>query len=221
MCLINKLLFKVLIKSTVPRGGGEAHMSWIQRHILLMLIKEEQIHLPAYIFHHLCGTVEEGSLKLNCHIHYSRLLSELFFQAGLIKALEDINASEFLKKIFGEVMNASVLLHMRIKKNLNEIILSNNIFRVKSKRRIFVDKYPSIPKLNNLPVISEYINMYKESDRLTKESSKVLKKTLKISRKRKSQSISFSDLFLKKRSSKLVAYESSDGEVYDSEPKSS
>ncbi|MCI28141.1 hypothetical protein A2U01_0049341, partial [Trifolium medium] len=166
MCLLYKLLFKVLIKSIVPREGGEPHMSWVQRHILLMLIEEEQIHLPTYIFNRLCEAVEEGSQKVNCHIHYCRLLSEFFHQAGLIKALEDINASEFLKKTVGDVMNASILVHMRLKSNLNEIIISDKTFRVKSKRRVFVDKYPSIPKLNDLLVISDYIN--KESESLTK-----------------------------------------------------
>ncbi|MCI22183.1 hypothetical protein A2U01_0043359, partial [Trifolium medium] len=85
LCLIHKLLFKVLIKSIVPKEGGETHLSWVQRHLLLMLVEEEQIHLPAYIFNRFCEAVEEGSQKVNCLIQYCKLLSEFFHQAGLIK----------------------------------------------------------------------------------------------------------------------------------------
>ncbi|MCH82535.1 hypothetical protein A2U01_0003343 [Trifolium medium] len=139
--------------------------SEIQRHLLLMLVEEEQIHLPAYIFNRFCEALEEGSQKSRCLIQYCRLLSEFFHQAGLIKALEDINASEVLKKTVGDVMNASILIHMKRKSNLNEIITTGKAFRVKGKGRVFVDKYPLIPKLNDLLVISDYLN--RESESLT------------------------------------------------------
>ncbi|MCI33539.1 hypothetical protein A2U01_0054756 [Trifolium medium] len=108
---------------------------------------------------------------------------------------------------------------MRLKSNLNEIIISDKAFRVKSKRRVFVDKYSSIPKLNDLLVISDYIN--KESESLTKVSSESSRKTLKSSRKRKRRSVSLSNLFRKKKSSKMIIYESSDDELYDLELDSS
>ncbi|MCH99430.1 hypothetical protein A2U01_0020443, partial [Trifolium medium] len=94
---------------------------------------EEQIHLLAYIFNRLCEAVEEGSQKVNYLIHYCRLLSEFFHQVGLIKALEDVNASEVLKKTVGDIMNASILIHMRLKSNINEIITSGKAFKVKRK----------------------------------------------------------------------------------------
>ncbi|MCI12881.1 hypothetical protein A2U01_0033989, partial [Trifolium medium] len=83
-------------------------------------------------------------------------------------------------------MNASILIHMRLRSNLKEIITSGKAFR--------------------------------ESESLTKVSLESSKKTLKSTRKRKRCSVSLSNLFLKKRSSKMVIYESSDDDLLDSEP---
>jgi hypothetical protein len=84
--LINRIIFKVLIKSIIPREGSETKMSWVHKYLIKLLNQETPINLslyqPAYIFHHLCSSVRKFQKSPEGIIHYARLLSIIFEQVG-------------------------------------------------------------------------------------------------------------------------------------------
>ncbi|WJX52461.1 hypothetical protein P8452_38573 [Trifolium repens] len=77
--LINRIIFKVLIKSIIPREGSETKMSWVHKYLIKLLNQETPINLslyqPAYIFHHLCSSVRKFQKSpevccFDCHSFY-------------------------------------------------------------------------------------------------------------------------------------------------------
>jgi hypothetical protein len=48
--LINRIIFKVLIKSIIPREGSETKMSWVHKYLIKLLNQETPINLSASLY---------------------------------------------------------------------------------------------------------------------------------------------------------------------------
>ncbi|MCI53762.1 hypothetical protein A2U01_0075009, partial [Trifolium medium] len=80
-----------MFRSFFPRVGGTDQVSWDHRHFIYFLTAGRKMNLAAYIFHHLCRSImiAQNLTRRTPQVAYPLLLSELFFQCGIIKRIED------------------------------------------------------------------------------------------------------------------------------------
>jgi len=71
----------------LPKGGGVDQPSLDHRVLLHFLIKKEKTNVSKYIFNHMMCALKESQNTNRSWIPYGRLLSEIFHQGGILKAL--------------------------------------------------------------------------------------------------------------------------------------
>jgi hypothetical protein len=153
-----RLLFKILTSSVVPRVDGLDQISWDLKHLLLFLVQGVQLDLPAYLFHFLCGYIKNTQEKQTALVAFPRLLSELFYQGGLVEHLKELGEHHVVHEIISKFFNAEVLVNMqRIKKS--ELLYPQQPLLKKEVGRPFNPDIPQVYKNEPLEVIVEYLRM--------------------------------------------------------------
>ncbi|MCI28962.1 hypothetical protein A2U01_0050166, partial [Trifolium medium] len=100
--------------SFFPRVGGTDQVSWDHRHFIYFLTAGRKMNLAAYIFHHLCRSIlsAQNLTKRTPQVAYPRLLSEMFFQCGIIKRIEDAQVLDLLEEQRAKFINGYTLANM-------------------------------------------------------------------------------------------------------------
>ncbi|MCH79291.1 hypothetical protein A2U01_0000037 [Trifolium medium] len=157
-----RMLFKIITSSIVPRVGSSDQISWDLKHVLLFLVKGEKINLPAYLFHFLCIYIKNTKEKNTALVAYPRLLSELFYQCGLIERLKEVQDPMVNKTVRGKFFTAEVLVNMgKLKKK--DLVYPNKPLTKEFKPRPLIDNIPQVYKIEPLDVILEHIRQMREA----------------------------------------------------------
>jgi hypothetical protein len=156
-----RILFKILTSSIIPRVGGADQISWDLKHFLLFLLKGEPINLPTYIFHFLCLYIQNTKEKNKTLVAYPRVLSELFYQCGLIERLKAIQDPEVVKTVRSPFFTAEVLVNMhKIKKK--DLIFPNHPLTRRVNPKPISGKTYNIYQNEPIEVIMNYMALMKE-----------------------------------------------------------
>jgi hypothetical protein len=82
-----KLLLKIMNENLLPKGGGGDQPSLNHRVFLHFIMAEEKANIPKYIFNHMMWALKESQVSKRRWIPYGRLLSEIFYQGGILEAI--------------------------------------------------------------------------------------------------------------------------------------
>ncbi|WJX91668.1 hypothetical protein P8452_73407 [Trifolium repens] len=151
-----RLLFKILTSSVVPRVGSSDQISWDLKHLLLFLVQGVQLNLPAYMFHFLYGYIKNTQEKQTALVAFPRLLSELFYQSGLVERPKEIGERQVIHEIRSKFFTAEVLVNM-LKIRKSEFLYPQQPLLKKEVGRPFNSNVPQVYKNEPLEVIVEYL----------------------------------------------------------------
>jgi hypothetical protein len=153
-----RLLFKILTSSVVPKVGSSDQISWDLKHLQLFLVQGVQLNLPAYLFHFLCGCIRNTQVKQTTLVAFPRLLSELFYQSGLVERLKEIRDRQVIHEIMSKFFTAEVLVNMQ-KIRKSELLYLQHPLLKKEVGRPFNANVPQVYKNEPLEVIVEYLRI--------------------------------------------------------------
>lgn len=116
----HKVLQKLMAKFFLPKGGGVYQLSLEHKLFMHYFVIFEKVNLPRYIYHHMLWALEESHDKNRSLIPFERLLSEIFHQRGILKAIKLSKAisDDQLGTIVSKYVNASTLKHMKMVKDV-------------------------------------------------------------------------------------------------------
>jgi len=137
----HKLLQKILAKCPLPKGGGVDQTSVKHRVFLHFLITQEKANMPKYIFNHMMWALKESKNNNISFIPYGRLLSEIFHQGGILKAVKKTVIDEQLGIVTGKVMNGRTLRKMHL---IKEVIKLDTDLQESSVVSNLMDDFPPI-----------------------------------------------------------------------------
>lgn len=151
---------KHMIICFMPREGGTDYMSWDHKHFLRFLVKNFPINLPTYISEHMCNSIREG-IKGKRTVPYTRLISVIIHQGGLLQRLHDlgISSDEHLCTCTGRVNNGTMLGSMKIIGKKDVIIFYEDL-KLYVKTTELIDEFPPISMEDHPIVFAEYIVVY-------------------------------------------------------------
>jgi len=187
-----KMLQKIMTEDLLPKGGGVYQPSLDHKVLLHFLITKDKANVPKYIFNHMMWALKESQNSKRSWIPYGRLLSEIFHQGGIMKALKlsKVINDDQLGTVTGKIINASALRNMnmikkeeftKLKTYLQESFTISNL----------MDNFTPIFKQDHLDVqiyyIHEHLKTTGESIRLEDIPEKMYSGTLLVARKRKSK----------------------------------
>lgn len=102
----NKVLQKLMQECFLPKGGGVNTLSLEHKVFLHFPVKFEKVNLPRYIFHHMLWELKERRF-----IPYGSLLSEIFYQGGILNALKvsGVVFDDHMSTVDGKYINGYTL----------------------------------------------------------------------------------------------------------------
>jgi len=110
---------------------------------LYFLAAFQAINLPRYIMHHLCWTIKEGTKGKRKQVPCGRLLSEIFYQGGVLETLDKFNlvSDRVLGIATGRMISGKTLFNMKI---INQVIFSDKDLKESSTPSKSLKDFPSI-----------------------------------------------------------------------------
>lgn len=77
---------------------------------------KEKADVPKYIFRHMIKTLRESQTIKRFWVPYGRLLSEIFYQGGILDAISTSKIADDMQRgtITGKVINGGTLKHMKL-----------------------------------------------------------------------------------------------------------
>jgi len=87
------------------------------------IIQGEKVNIPKYIFKHMIKELRESQKNDRVWFPYGRLLSEIFHEGGMLKALSETHyfTDEMLETVIGKVINAKTLKNMQLIKKVTPL----------------------------------------------------------------------------------------------------
>jgi len=152
----HKVLQKLLQECFLPKGGGVDQLSLEHKVFLHFFVKFEKVNLPRYIFNHMLWALRKSKDRGRKFIPYGRLLSEIFYQGGILKALKKSGSvfDDQLGTMFGKYINAFTLKNMyqveeakKLSTDLKESTIVSNL----------MEDFPPISKEDNHEVLPAYV----------------------------------------------------------------
>src|SRR4030043_753247 len=200
MATDHRIIYKIVLGCLLPRESSTYQMSWDHKHFMTFLLSKYPIDLPAYIFQHLCYTINETKKHQKLNVPYARLISEFLYQVKLIQKLAELGlaSEQELGTTFGKVLNGSILSNMKLKKK-KDLVTDHQFDLVINKTSSdYIDNFPLISKLDNPEVIERFILQFREEnpgvhidyDMIPDAPQDIMKK----SRKRKGKEAETSDM---------------------------
>jgi len=119
----HKVLQKLIQECFLLKGGGIDTLSLDHKIFLYSLVNFEKVKLPKYIFHHMNWALKESQEDKRKIIPYDRLLSEIFYQGGILIALKDFGVvfDDHLGTMTGKYIKANTLRSMGIVKKVEKL----------------------------------------------------------------------------------------------------
>ena len=84
-----KMILKIQNENLLSKGGGSDQPSLEHMVFLHFFINKEIANMPKYIFKHMIKTLREIQLNNRVCVPYGRLISEILYQGGILKALDE------------------------------------------------------------------------------------------------------------------------------------
>jgi len=140
----------------LPKGGGVDQLSLEHKVFLHFLITFEKINLPRYIFHHMLWALWKTQEKDKTFIPYGTLLSEIFHQGGMLRALKlskTVNDNQ-LGTMVGKYINGTTLYNMHL---IKEVDKKNTDLEESSILSNLMDDFPPICKQDPPDVQAIYV----------------------------------------------------------------
>jgi len=167
----HKVLQKLLQECFLPKGGGVDQLSLEHKVFLHFFVKFEKVNLPRYIFHHMFWALRESQDRGRKFIPYGRLLLEIFYQGGILKALKitGLVFDDQLGTMVGKYINAFTLKNMYLVEEAKK--LSTNL---KESTIVYdlMEDFPPISKEDNPKVLAAYVtNHYEKNGEIINYSS--------------------------------------------------
>ena len=157
-----KMLLKIQYENLLPKGGGSDQPSLAHKVFLHHIIQGEKVNIPKYIFKHMIKELRESQKKDKVWVPYGRLLSEIFHQGGMLKALSETHyfTDEMLETVTGKLINAKTLKNMQLIKKATP--LKSDISESMAMSNLMED-FPPICKKDTLAVQMALIGDYLEN----------------------------------------------------------
>lgn len=112
-----KMLLKIQNEDLFPCGDNEKP-NLAQKVFLQHLIKKEKVNVPKYMFKYLVECLKQSQLqdKPRPWVPYGRLLSEIFYQGGVLDSLSRAQGytDQMLDTKTGAFINAQTLKNMKL-----------------------------------------------------------------------------------------------------------
>src|SRR6266487_818113 len=111
-----KLLARILLGSIFPGSRSSDQLSWDHRYFIYYLTRGYQLNWAKYIFNHLCKAVNaiQKQTKPNVHVIYPRILSEIFYQCGVIDVIKVAGHDNLIREIRAFTISAHTLSNMNL-----------------------------------------------------------------------------------------------------------
>jgi len=138
--------------------------------VLYFLAGFQPINLPRYLMHHLCWAIKEAYKGKRKQVHCGRLLSEIFYQGGVLKTLDTFNlvSDRVLGITTGRMINGTSLHNM---KAIQIILTDSKDLKESEAPSQFIRDFPSILKENHPGALSAYLAAFaKESEEAQRKS---------------------------------------------------
>jgi len=152
----HKLLQKILVECLLPKVGRAYQLSLEHRVFLHFLITLEKANVPKYIFNHMLWAVKESQDNNKSFIPYGGLLSDIFHQGGILKAVKMSKTvtDKQLGTITRKVINVGTLRKMQLTK---EVIKLETDLQELSVLSNVMDDFPPICKEDPPDVKAHYV----------------------------------------------------------------
>src|SRR6266487_862114 len=111
-----RVLAKIILRSIFPGSENSDQLSWDHRHFVYFLTRKYDINWAKYIFDHLCKAVlnTQNQAKTDIHVIYPRILSEIFYQCGVIDIIKAAGHDYLLREIRASTISVHTLSHMNL-----------------------------------------------------------------------------------------------------------
>jgi len=152
----HRVLQKIVLECFLQRGGGTDTMLVDHSVFLYFLVTFEKVNLSRYMFHHMIWALKESQKNDRKQVPYGRLLSEIFYQGGLLNILKSngVVSDEDLGTCTWKILNGRTLRYMKIVKKA--IILKTDMQESDVVSDLMAD-LPPISKEDNPEVLVAYV----------------------------------------------------------------
>jgi hypothetical protein len=156
-----KLLLKIQNENLLPCGGIDKP-NLAQKVFLQHFIKKEKVNVPKYMFKYLIECLKKSQLQDKPWVPYGRLLSEIFYQGGVLDRLSSVEAytDELLDTKTGKFINAQTLKNMKL---ISEVTKLQTNLSESNVRSDLMRNFPPICKKDPLDVQMYYIKDHYEA----------------------------------------------------------
>jgi len=153
-----KMMLKIQNESLLLKGGGSDQPSLEHRVFIHFFLKKEKPNVPKYLFKHMLKALKDSQTINRTWIPYGRLLSEIFYQGGLLKGLSETRGftDDMLGTVTGKIINGATLAHMKLIKPDAVIKLESDMKESRVSSNLMED-FPPICKQDPLDVHLFYI----------------------------------------------------------------
>ncbi|XP_057444111.1 uncharacterized protein LOC130736287 [Lotus japonicus] len=159
-----KIWQKIFISCIHPRTGGTDYLNATQKVIMYYISRGEPVCLPFLLFNYLKECVQKsrttgGENKRSIsYIPYGRLLSDIFTQNRLVKALFDLGLHDDLAMTIGDPLYGTKLKRMQIIEKV-QIEPKEDTSKEIRQKNYPVNDFPLWSKKDNPACILEYVRM--------------------------------------------------------------
>jgi len=170
MDIKHRVLLKIMNECFFQKGGGADQPNSDHKLVLYFLAGCQPINLPRYIMHHLCWAIKEAYKGKRRQVPCGRLLSEIFYQGGVLRTLETFNlvSDRVLGTTTGRMINGTSLFNM---KAIKTILTDSKDLEESDAPFPFIKNFPSILRENNPEALSAYLAAFaKESGEAQRKS---------------------------------------------------
>jgi len=149
------MMLKIQNKNLLPKGGGSDQPSLEHRVFLHFFLKKEKANVPKYFFKHMVKALKDNQTINRTWIPYGRILSEIFYQGGLLKGLRGFT-DDMLGTVTGKIINGATLANMKLIKSDVVVKLESDMKESRISSNL-MEGFPPICKQNPLDVQLFYI----------------------------------------------------------------
>jgi len=159
-----KVLLKIQNENLLPKGSGGDKPSLDHQVFLHLLLTKEKANVPKFIFRHLVKNLRESQTIHKNFVPYGRLLSEIFYQGGILNSLKEVNyfTDAQLCTVTGRIINGENLVAMKLIKKQDLKQLSTDL-KESSAISNLMDDFPPICKQDPLEVRIMFMKEYFET----------------------------------------------------------
>ena len=91
---IPKAWFKLTVSNFLPRGENQDILRYDDQAFIYLLMNDIRVNLPQSIFNCLWKSISESRNRIKSYIPYGRVLSEIFFQEGIVDIIKEMIAED-------------------------------------------------------------------------------------------------------------------------------